>query len=289
MMLSREVMGVALLCVLWAAALLVAGAGWQDIRDLLRRRRALRPLADGESGEGMIEGSVSDANGEGGALASFAVEQVGRAQDADVRTIAFADRVYRSAVFGGKVRAGAREVTVCPTEGDAVEVWTTDAERAAAGRCPGAEAFDRAYADAKKARGHVRELTVRVRGSDRVFLFGRLEQGGDAWSIGPASDGTLLVATFDPRSFCKTHATRIALFVVLELAACAGITRLALWEPRFGTVSTLGAALGLAFFLLATPLGVRLRQAARLPHRAVVRGTWTEPRGSARTAENAAA
>jgi hypothetical protein len=277
MMLTREVMGVALLGVLWVAALLVAAAAWQDVRDLLARKRAFRPLAANDSGDGLFEGNVVEATGETDAFASLHVEQVGRAQDADRRTIAFSDRAYRCAVHGGVIEASGDRVRVPPLEGASIEVWIGASARATAAECPGGDAFERAYAEAKKARGHTRSVSIPIRRGDHVFAFGRIQERDGRRTLAPAASGLLLVAAEDPRTFCTRHALRIGAFIVFQLAGCAVVTRLALWEPRFGTVSALGAALSLAFFLLATPLGVRLRQAARFPHRALLRGTWVDP------------
>ena len=49
---------------------------------------------------------------------------------------------------------------------------------------------------------------------------------------------------------------------------------MALWPPVFGLVSTLGGALCLAFFLIVQPAGTALRDAVRVPSRAIVRGQW---------------
>jgi hypothetical protein len=274
-MLSREVMGLALLGVLWVTALLLAASAWQDVRDLLRRRRALRLLGPGESGEGMIEGEIAEGAGDGGAMAKLVVEQVGRAQDEAARAIAFSDRSYVSSIAGGELAAEGRTLQVAALEGEGAELWASDEERARAASCPDGAAFDRAWPDAKKARGHVRQVVLGAAKGDKVFVAGRVEKDGDAWKIAPNAAGWLLVSKIDPRAFCAKHASRILLFVVAELAICGVITRVALWQPYFGTVSTIGAVLGLAFFLLATPVGVQLRTAARFPHRAVLRGRWT--------------
>ena len=47
-----------------------------------------------------------------------------------------------------------------------------------------------------------------------------------------------------------------------------------LHPPVFGLVSTIGAALGLAFFLLVQPAGTALRDAVKLPSAPITRGTW---------------
>src|SRR6185369_872480 len=83
-MLPREVMGVLCLGVVWMTALLVAGAAWQDLRDL----RAIVRRA-----KNAIRGTVI-----GGDLAEWAVEQTGRATDDDA--IAFHDREFHCEILG---------------------------------------------------------------------------------------------------------------------------------------------------------------------------------------------
>jgi hypothetical protein len=275
-MLSREIMAAALLGVLWVTAILLAVAAFQDVRELLRRRRAFRPLGVGEAGEGMIDGGVV-TRAEPGKLATLTVEQIGRAQDGAVLSLVYGDRRYASRVAGGLLESARGEVKVEAAEGDAAEVWTTEVERERALACPGEAAFDDAYAGAKKARGHVREVTLSVGAGDRVFVAGVVQRDGDAWTVRAPEGRALVVATFDPRAFCTKHVAKMTAFVALELAFCAGATRLALWPPAFGPVSVGGAVLGLVFFFLATPIGASIRQQARVPSRAVMRTTWTSP------------
>jgi hypothetical protein len=68
----------------------------------------------------------------------------------------------------------------------------------------------------------------------------------------------------------------VVAFIVGELLACAFATRLALWPPVFGRVSTIGGVLCLAFFLAVTPVGVWVRDRCRPPSRAVSQGAGTE-------------
>ena len=247
-MLSREVMGVACLGVVWVTALLVAGAAWQDLRDLLavlaRARRAVVGVAETD-------------------LAEWSVEQIGRALDVgkSARAIGFHDRAFRSEIFGGSVRVGESLVSVAPsTHG---EVWIDEARRLEA--VSGGADFDAAYAQARKAKGFQRVVRVRVQAGDRVWLV-----------------GDDVVSTLDPAAFCRRKALGLALFIPLELAACAAATRLALTLPHFGTASIAGAVACLAFFLGVTPLAVSLREGARRPHEAFLRNQWRAEIGPSR-------
>jgi hypothetical protein len=276
-MLSREVMGLLALAILWVNTLLVVGAGGQELVRLVRRLRRMRPLVS--TGEGLLQGRVV-AGGTDGVLAVHRVEQVGRyaADDADRRAIAFSDRSYVSQVLGGVVETEAGAVRVAEIGASAsVEVWPARAVQRRAAACASSVDFDRAYADARKARGFTRTLESALSRDDRVFLFGALrrDDGGDL-HLSPAADGSLLVSAIDPRAFCRGKAALVMAFLFGALVAAAVCTVLALQAPLFGTVSTLGAALGLAYFLLIQPAGTALRDAVRVPSAAIVRGNWIE-------------
>ncbi len=287
-MLPREVMGVFCLGVLWLTALLVAAAAWQEARDLLARARRLRPLAPGAEGEGFVAGVVASGDAEG-ALAVSVVRQVGRAVDASGPTIAFHDRGYASEVCGGTVRAGDTTLRVRPAEGARAEVWLTPEERAAAAGCPGDAAFEAAYPAARKARGFAREVRAEVRVSRQVWVHGAVQRDGAERVVQPPAGAPLLVATMDPRRLCTRGAWLALAFALAELAACAAVTRVCLWRPVFGTVSTVGGVLALAFFLGVTPLGVSVRDRLRPPSRAVLRGEWSRPQADAATQKSGTA
>src|SRR5688500_11719493 len=129
-MLTREVMGVLALGILWVNTLLVVAAA-------LGRLRAIRAL--GRSLVPVVSGQVTR-----GPLARYSVEQVGRAAEGP-DAIVFSDRAYTSAVLGGAIEPGG------PIgENARAEVWVGEAEVARAAACPGVEAFDAAFRDAKK-------------------------------------------------------------------------------------------------------------------------------------------
>src|SRR5581483_10350676 len=164
-MLSREIMGALCLGVLWVTALLVAGAAWQDFRDL----RAIVKRA-----RKMISGVVKD-----GDFAEWSVEQTGRATDDDA--IAFHDRAFHSEVFGGKIAD--TEIAANPKG----EVWIDERAREEAASCGDVTTYDAAHALARKAKGFARTVRVRVRAGERVWVLG---------------DGEI-VSTFDPRAWAS--------------------------------------------------------------------------------------
>ena len=274
-MLSREVMGVLALAILWVNALLVCGAAGKELLVVWRLWRRLRPAVLGD--EGLLEGTVSTGRGDRGALASHRVEQVGRyaADDADKRAIAFSDRSYAGSVFGGVLETTHGAVQLVPAA-DA-DVWPDPVAQRRAASCPSPAEFDRAYADAKKARGFARTIDIEIPASATVWVLGSLGRG-DAGEprLAPCGDGLLLVSARDPRRFCRNKMVLLLGFVALSLLAAGACTAISLVPPHFGVVSTVGAALGLAYFLLIQPAGTAVRDRVRVPSRAVVRGSWVE-------------
>jgi hypothetical protein len=237
-MLSRELMGALCLGVLWVTAILVAGAAWQDFRDL----RAIVKRAARK----MIDGVVKD-----GDFAEWSVEQTGRATDDDA--IAFHDRTFHSEIFGGKV--GNENVAANPKG----EVWIDEKAREEAASCGDVTTYDAAYAIARKAKGFARTVRVRIRAGQHIWVIGNGE----------------IVATFDPSAWASRKSLVILAFIPIELALCAAATRLALSLPRFGTMSIIGAVACIAFFLGVTPVAVALRESVRFPHEAFLRTVWS--------------
>jgi len=262
-MLSREVMGLFCLGVVWLTALLVAGAAWQDLRDLRAvARRARRH---------MIKARVVRGEGEDGCFAEWGVEQTGRALDAADARVAFHDRTFRSRIFGGSLRSGDETYTVAPLDGD---VWPSDQARARAASCGDLASFDEAYALSRKAKGFRRDVRVPIGPGDEVWVLGEI----DGHVIAAPAGERLIVSSVDPLRFCSRKCLLVATFIPAELAVCAAATRVAWSAPHFGAVSVVGAVLCLAFFLGVTPLAVALRESVRAPNIAYLRGRWTRAR-----------
>jgi hypothetical protein len=260
-MLSRELMGVLALGILWLNTLLVVGAAWGALRELLKRLRSMRAL-------GVLEVSSDEV------IATHRVMQVGRraSDDADRKAILFHDRDYESVVHGGLVRAldsercGDAEWRIAASE--RAEVWVQHDEQERAGACESAERFDEAYRMSGKARGFERQVDTALRG--RVWIVG--QRNND--SIVAPDDAPLLLSSFEPARWCRIKVAWMIAFILATLVLCAAITWLALYPPVFGTVSIAGAALGLVFFLLVQPAGTAVRDAVRVPSRAILRGSW---------------
>lgn len=293
-MLSRELMGLLALGILWVNTLLVALAAAKDLAALLAKRRSLRALhlELGELHAGVLVGRVARGDGPGGALAAQSIEQIGRSageggEAGATRAILFSDRAASGVIFGGALRVEiapgeAEEIAIAAAEG--AEVWLPREELERAAEEPSGDSFDRAYEDAKKARGYARTVTASVEAGRTIWIAGELTREGDdgAFRIGgpPAHGAAVIVSTVDPRALCGR---KIALSIVAIggiLAVAAGSTALALTRPHFGIVSTLGGAAALAFFLLVQPAGTMLRDAVRLPHRALLRGAWRREEGA---------
>jgi hypothetical protein len=269
--LTRALMGGLCLAILWVNTLLVVAAAWQQLAALVRLR--------GDLGR-VLRGRVT--RGEGGALAVLRVDQVGRAA-ADGETIVFHDRSAAGEVRGGALEVeGSGEVLV-PAQGEAgAEVWLDAALVARAGACPSTEAYERAVDPARKARGFSRTLVAEVGVGATVYASGTLRREAEGQVLAPPPGGRLLVSTVDPRAFCARKAALAAAFIVAVLLLAAACTAVALWPPVFGTVSTVGGALCLVFFLLVQPAGTALRDAVLVPGRAPVRGRWARPEAAGR-------
>jgi hypothetical protein len=248
--LSRELMGILCLGVVWVTALLVAAAALQDLADLRRiARRAKKAIV-----------GVAQAD-----IAEWKVELTARAIDVGGdEAITFHERRFVSDILGGTVLMGDSSYEVSPSE--AGQVWLSAEARALAVSCSDTATFDEIYARARKAKGASHDACVRVGKGERVFVVGEV----DGRAIKPQ-----IISTIDPLVFCKVKAGLIALFIPLELAACALATALALSQPHFGRASTAGAICCIAFFLGVTPIAVALRERARRPHEAFLRVTWS--------------
>ncbi|MEP7123666.1 MAG: hypothetical protein ABJE95_22250 [Byssovorax sp.] len=273
-MLSKELMGVLALAILWVNTLLIAAAAAKEIAALLAWKRRLIAV-EGDSGVGLVRARVTRGAGPGGALAVQRVEQLGRAATNDEggrRVIHFADRSAVGEVFGGTATRDDGEIEIAVDAGASAEVWVPATALAASGSCASDEVFDRAFADAKKARGFARAVEGAATGE--VYLFGQLRPMGKGLSLAAAKPGGLLVAKFDPRPWLDRKIALAVLFIVGDIALAAACSAVALWPPRFGLVSTLGGAACLGFFLTAQPAGTALRDAVRVPSRAWLRGKW---------------
>jgi len=277
--LSYELLGLFVLGVLWVNTLLVVAAAYKEIAALSALARRFVPLGARREGTGLVVGRVTRGDGEGRALAAHVVPQVGRLAQGEEPVVLFEDRPAEGASFGGaiEVEADGRTLEIAPHKGAGVEVWHGRDTLEAAAACPSAEAFDAALPDARKARGFSRDVKTTIPEGNVIYAFGALTRDGEATRLTPAEDGTLLLSTIDPRSFCGPKIRLAWLFMAGALALAAGVTALALHDPIVSTTSKLGGVLGLAFFLLVQPAGTSLRDALARPSAAALRGEWRRP------------
>jgi hypothetical protein len=242
-------LGIALLAVVWTAALLCALASVDYARKLMARARELR---------GVREGTVASGEGPGGALAVHEVEQIGRAMDGEPPAIVFSDKAYRGEVYGGTLTASGETVEV--THPGELEVWPDMEAQVARAAVPNDAELDALYKDARSAKGAPRVVRVPFAVGNKVYF-----------ASGPDGRLTFLSAE-DPAAFLSGRVRAHIAFAFVELAICGALTALALHAPVFGKVSTLGGAGLLAFFLIVQPVGVSVEEASREPFRRFLRG-----------------
>ncbi len=249
-MLTRELMGSALLVLAWVTAFMVALDALIDAKAMWARLSAWKTT--------LLTGEVK-----AGELAVHEVEQRIKQLDGDAPALVFFDRGHVSTVTGGAVVVGSETLEVVTAPG--AEVWIDEATRAQAAACPGASQFDALMTSAQGPGGGLRKVRTSVRAGQAVWLSGTKEGARFTASV---------VSNFDPRTFAQAR-LRASLGVVgLNCAWVTLGTVLALWPPTFGVVSIGGAVVLLAHFLGMTPLAMAAREKSRTPAMAFVRGTW---------------
>lgn len=250
-MLSRELMGLGALAILWINTLLIAGAAWKELARILAKKRALEAL-------GVVKGRVVKGAGAGDVFAVHRIEQTGHGngEAPDRKAILFHDKSFASEVFGGAVEVEGKEIEIAPEP--KAEVWVAIDALREAGKFPGDAAFDEAFVTAKRAKGYARTVSATI------------AKGADVWI---AKDGSF-VSTIAPRTLLNKYALLALVSIVGFFAAVTACTVLALQAPHFGTVSIIGGVLGLAYFITVQPAGTMLRDAVRLPNTAYLRGDW---------------
>lgn len=262
----NHIMGLLCLGILWVNTLLIAGAAAIELRRLWRRRRRMAPWVTARIVEGL---------GPQQALASFTVAQRGRARGEG--PILFHDQGFSSTLHGGTVEVstpnGPARLQLAPTA-DGTKVWVSRHQLAAAGACPGAEVFAQSRQQATKAKGWARSVTAALQPNPTEHVW--LPQAVVNGDVSPA-----WISGIHPGKWMAARAWLVMGFITGTLLLAGAITVVACWPPVFGTVSTLGAAAGVAFFLGVQPIGVAVRDLCRPPHRAYLRGKWLPPSQSA--------
>ena len=256
-MLSNEVMGVFALAVVWLNTGLIAASALMAAVSIGRLASAF----ESARGRGeLVRARVTRGDGEGGAIAERRVHQVGRAvTKSGPDRILFTDRQSEMRITGGEIEVDGQALTLAAADG---EVWITGASGR---REP--PAFEAAWSRAGTNKG-VESLLVMPLGAGEVWIRGKRE--------GSAMRADLIAARC-PIVVLSTARRRLVAFSVGAVVVLAGITVVCLTPPVFGTVSTLGGALMLGFFILIQPLAVMVRNATRPPPDQLVGGVWRRP------------
>lgn len=235
-------MGLLALGVLWLNTLLIAAAALQQRGVLSARLDQLKKAPP-------REGEVVSGRGPDGALLTRTVHQVGRAMTVSgPPRILFTESKSEVEVHGGELSLGGERVELSGTP----EVWLSPSAPALRTETD----FDAAFKAASLNRGLNSTARQAVRIGDRVW-----------WGAG-------LLATLDPLQALRARMRMLAAFAVLSVLLAGAITVVAFVPPIFGTVSTIGGALGLLFFILVQPAGVKVRNWARLPHEQTRSDVW---------------
>lgn len=228
---------------------LMAAADLKQARDLAQTARRWR---------GAIRGSFD------GEL-EHRVEQVGRSKgDA---TIHFHDRSYGVGGTGGSLTTDTGPIVL----GKVTGVWIDEHRLRAAASVPNAS-WDHAYERARKPKGYARQFDAPVPPGSEVWALGAVE--GDR--LEPV-DGRLEIATVDPVAWCQRKRRIVLSAVAVQFLVLLVLCTALLWPPRFGTVSTIAAAVSLVYFLAIQQLGKTIRDLVRRPPCAIVRGAWSQP------------
>ncbi len=249
-MLTREVMGLALLGLAWLTAAMIALDALIDARAMVRRL--------GEWKRSLIQGTVTATE-----LAAHEVEQRVKQLDGEDPGLVFFDRKHVSTVSGGVVSVGSEQVHVSGASN--AEVWIDADTRAAAQACHSPGAFESMTTSAKAAGGGIRTVRSSIRSGALVWLAG--SKRGDQFEA-------QLVSNFDPRTWAKGRLIAILGLIALDFIWVAVGTGIALWPPVFGVISIAGALVLLGHFLGMTALAMATREKSRTPAFAFLRGSW---------------
>lgn len=267
-------MGLLALGILWVNTGLVLAVALRQLQNLM----ALR----GRLAEATRRGAL--VSGRARASDRFAVRRItmiGRAiTTKGPDRILFTDGPQSFEVLGGEIETEKGTIEIEATPPAASEVWT-DASREREGTaCASAAEFSRAFSDASTFKGFSRDAEIEIKDGDRVWVYGVREEN----RITASEEQPLVVSAIDPIAFCSSRMRLIALFIGASAIVLGAITALAVWPPHFGLLSTIGGALGLAYFLAIQPLGTAVRDAVKTPARRLVGATWQRPAPEAATA-----
>ncbi|MGB1276854.1 MAG: hypothetical protein ACPG77_14000 [Nannocystaceae bacterium] len=287
-----DVMGLLTMGIFWLNMGLIAFAALARMGPIRSRIASLGDLVgDGhghthlrEGGRVLLHGHVVAAQSDN-ALAVHRVEQTGRS--AGEGQIFFHDRAYASEVGGGAIEVATESGIVrieLPAIGQQVEVWPRPGAIKPA-TIPEQTDFTKAQAQARRASGFRRQLITPIVVGDEVWVSGCLaptEAGERTLELaGPrAEHGDVLVSAVDPKVWAKRCAALCVGFALATLLVSIGCTVAALWPPVYGTISKLGALVGMAILMGNMLFGNLVRDAVRTPIRRIIGGCWQRPNAS---------
>ena len=244
-------MGLFALGVLWLNTLLIAAAALLHRRELGQH---LRRLVEARRAGRLAEAEVGAGSGPDGAFVTRTVRQRGRAV-----TTGGPDRILLTEVsvelacHGGELRI---DGTPRRIEAGRWDVWLAPSATGTRTRSD----FDACFAEASTHKGLATALVQRVGAGARVY-----------WLEGE------LLSAIDPVATLETRRAGLLAFAAVAILLAGGVTALALVPPVFGTVSTIGGALALLFFVLVQPAGVRVRNWAQRPSAQPLVELWQRP------------
>ncbi|MEZ4337395.1 MAG: hypothetical protein R3B82_12300 [Sandaracinaceae bacterium] len=201
-MLTRELMGLLALGILWLNGLLVVTVAFKQLGATVRavRRRFREARERGRLFVGVVK--------EGEPIALRHVSQLGRAiTTRGPERILFTDGPQSFEVLGGVVETGEGDLRVAAAQPGLSEVWVAPERAAQAGACPSPDEFDEAFGEASKYKGYSREIEIPIRAGDRVWIIGDRE--GD--TVGPSESEPLFVSMVEPFGWAAAKAPPLAL------------------------------------------------------------------------------
>jgi len=284
-----EVMGLVAIGIVWVNMGLIAFAALLRMSPIYTQITELGAfVGDGrghsqlrEGGRVLLHGHVVAAN-TGNELAVHRVEQTGRS--AGEGPIFFHDRAYGGEVGGGAIEVATESGVVrieLPALGQQIEVWPRS-QAVQPNTIPDQTDFAQARVQARRARGFRRELVTPIVVGDEVWVSGHVaptEAGERTLAlVAPrAEQGEVLVSALNPMGWGRRRVALCVGFAFATLVATIACTVAALWPPVFGTVSKLGALVGMAILQGNMLFGNLVRDAVRSPVRRIIGGCWHDP------------
>lgn len=289
-MLTPELMGILALCVVWINTGLIIAASFQTWVSLRNRKRAaMRELRWQPQREGLVELRVAD-NPELDTSFVFKAKQIGRIANKTKNTIVFADSEFQSQCLGTRLSLpdkSARTIGVEVPETSDFELWLNEERVRQYADNYSHEGFAQALRAAQTGKGFERRLAIPFKPVQRFWLYARIDEANaeprqgtsqtsveSRWKVVQSLYHPLLVSEVDPIGWYQKKMRLNIGFMLFTFLSASGLSALALRSPAFGTVSTLGAALLLVYFLLIQPAGVWIADRSRTPNQAEIRGLW---------------